>query len=73
MLHSIYTLNRLALALLVWKTPYELVKGQKADDSLIIAFCWWEPVSYAADNSFPSQSNEKLGRWVGTAKIKVVP
>ena len=50
------------------KTPLEKAHGQPVDVSALMQFRWFEPVLYhAPDASFPSESTEKLGRWVGVA------
>ena len=54
------------------KTPLEKAHGQPVDVSALMQFRWFEPVLYHAPDasfhaSFPSESTEKLGRWVGVA------
>jgi hypothetical protein len=65
--YTVYLLNHLATDSLDWKTPIEVATGQKPDVSALLPFRWWEPVYYNAYSGFPSQSREKLGRWVGIA------
>ena len=62
----IYLLNHLANDLGI--IPLTACFGVMADVSALLSFHWWQPVYYAVDNDFPSQSPEKLGRWVGIAE-----
>jgi hypothetical protein len=51
------------------KTPIEKAHGQKPDVSALLQFRWFEPVLYHNPSaSFPTESTEKLGRWVGVAE-----
>jgi hypothetical protein len=60
--------NVLALPKLGWQTPTEGFKGHKPDLSPWCKHRFWEPVYYHEDErKFPSQSKERLGRWVGPA------
>ena len=46
----------------------ELAHGQRPDVSALLHFRWWQPVYYHhPSKSFPSKSQERLGRWVGVA------
>jgi hypothetical protein len=67
-LFSICLLNHLALDSLNWKTPMEVAFNQQPDISPFLQYHWWQKVYYAVDNTFPSQSPEKSGRWVGVAE-----
>ena len=66
--YVIYLFNHTATESLDWKTPIEAATGQKPDVSALLQFRWWEPVYYSAPNTYPSDSREKLGRWVGIAE-----
>ena len=69
-LYVVYLMNRMASEVLGWKTPIEAATGQQPDISAILAFRWYEPVyfkNYNPTNTFPSDSNERLGRIVGVA------
>jgi hypothetical protein len=44
------------------KTPMEALTGQ------ILVFQWYEPVLYAVESQFPSESKEKPGAFVGIAE-----
>jgi hypothetical protein len=67
LLHTAYILNRLATKHLGWLTPFEKATEQKPDISAIRAFRWWEPVYYAAADSYPN-TKERLARMVGIAE-----
>ena len=70
-LYIVYLLNRMSSETLDWKTPIEAATGQQPDISAIISFRWYEPVYYKSySSSYPSSSNEKLGRIVGVAEHK---
>jgi hypothetical protein len=68
LLYVVFLLNHLASNTLGGLTPLELADGQKPDISALLQFCWFEPVFYAVDPSFPSTSNKRSGRWVGIAE-----
>ena len=69
--YVVYLLNRLSSETIDWKTPIEAATGQQPDISAIISFRWYEPVYYKShSSSYPSSSNEKLGRIVGVAEHK---
>ena len=62
-------LNHTALGSLEWRTPLEVMTGSTPDISALLLFQFWEPVYYkTTDASFPSESTEKLGRFVGIAE-----
>ena len=61
-------LNHLAHQSLNWRTPLEALTGQTPDISAFLEFEFFQPVYFAADNKFPSQSPEQKGRWVGIAE-----
>ena len=65
-----FILNRMSLQSLGWKTPFEKLSGQTPDISMIYRFHFWERVYFANRDSrrgknFPSQSDEKSGRFLG--------
>ena len=61
-------LNHLASEALGWKPPLQVLNGQQPDISKFLHFSFFEPVYYHVySNSFPSESNEEQGWWVGVA------
>jgi uncharacterized membrane protein YgcG len=60
-------LNYTASKSLQWQIPIAILWGYDPDISFLLCFAFWEPVLYAEDNHFPSQSPEKTGRFVGFA------
>ena len=65
--YAVYVLNH-TCEVRDTKTPLDKAHSQKADVSALMQFRWFAPVLYHThDASFPSQSPEKLGRWVGVA------
>ena len=69
MMYICFVLNHIATESLQWRTPIESLTGTTPDISPLLRFSFWEPVYYKLDdNSFPSESPEKLGRWVGVAE-----
>ena len=70
LLYVVYLQNHLAVESLGWKTPLEVATGQQPDVSALLQFRWWEPVYYSAPRTFPDESREKLGRWVGVAETQ---
>ena len=65
-----FLLNHLATATLQWRTPMEVLHGSTPDVSPLMKFHFWEPVYYLIDDkqSFPSETHEKLGRFVGISE-----
>jgi len=64
-----FVLNHLATESLHYKTPMEALTGNTPDISPMLQFHFWEPVYYAIeDASFPSDTNEKFGHFVGIAE-----
>ena len=64
-----YMQNHLAYESLGWRTPTEWLLGYTPDISVLIRLEFWEPVFYQMrDASFPSDSTECLGRFVGIAE-----
>ena len=63
-----FVLNHLASKVLKWRTPLEALTGSTPDISAIIQFRFWEPVYYRRhDSSFPSDTKEEAGHFVGFA------
>jgi hypothetical protein len=52
-----------------WRTPMEILTGSTPDISPLLSFRWWEPVYFKLDDaSFPSDSREWRGRFVGISE-----
>ena len=72
LLYVVYIINRTATSSLQWRTPLEVLDGDTPDISAIIQFEFYEPVYYMVRDdqgpSFPSETPEKLGRFVGFAE-----
>ena len=72
LLYVCYILNRTATPSLNWRTPLEILDGDTPDISAILQFEFWEPVYYSPldgeNPSFPSESQQKRGRFVGFAE-----
>ena len=61
-----FVLNHTAAAVLNCAVPLTVLTGQMMDISPLLRFEWYEPVFYSnEDSGFPSESGEKLGRFVG--------
>ena len=61
-----FILNHTAHAILNNQTPKKMLTGQTTDISPLLRFFWWEEVYYKIDDaSFPSQSREEKGHFVG--------
>ena len=61
--------NVLSLHKLGGKSPEQMLTNQVPDISPFLAYRWWEPVYYhEPDSKFPSETRERLGRWIGPAK-----
>jgi hypothetical protein len=61
-LYVIYLLNHVAHEPLNGLTPMTRAFGIETDVSSLLSFHWWQPVYYAAQADFPSESKEQLGR-----------
>ena len=62
-------LNCLACEALNWTSPHQALTGQQPDISALVQFHFYEPVYYKTHSqAFPSDSEEKLGYWVGIAE-----
>jgi hypothetical protein len=58
-----------ANANLDWKTPFQLLTGETTDISILLNFVFWEDVYYSrTSTSFPSDTTEELGNFVGFAE-----
>lgn len=61
-------LNCTACKSLGWKIPLTVLLGVTIDVSPLLRFHWYQPVFYSVDDaSFPSDSKEALGYFVGIA------
>jgi hypothetical protein len=68
MKYVIFILNRMALEVLGWRTPYEALTGSTPDISMISRFKFWDLIIYATDDSkkaFPSRGNESMANFIG--------
>jgi len=73
LLYAIYLLNDVVSESLGWKTPLNLLTGHTTDISIMLMFSFWEPIyfptgdalSYAHTPGFPSDTAERMGRFVG--------
>ena len=69
--YVVYVMNRMATKSLSWRTPYESLTGITPDISVIYRFLFYDKIYFRNTNSrgdshsFPSESNERLGRFVG--------
>jgi hypothetical protein len=69
LIYSCFLLNHLATASLQWRTPIECLTGRTPDISPLLRFQFYEPVYYrASEYSFPSDSREQRGRFIGIAE-----
>ena len=65
----IFVLNHTAPQSLNMRTPIESLTGSTPGINSLVLFHFWESVYYKVnDSSFPSESTEKLGRFVGIAE-----
>jgi hypothetical protein len=61
--------NHLAYRSLGWRTPIEWLFGYTPDISVFLQFIFYEPVLYKMrDPSFPKDSTELIGRFVGISE-----
>ena len=73
LLYVTYILNHLSTRSLDGQTPLSVLTGQTTDISALLLFFFWEPVyfptgdslSYTHKPGFPSDTTERLGRFVG--------
>jgi hypothetical protein len=76
LLYAIFLLNHVASESLGWKTPLELLTVLTTDISIILMFSFWEPIYfptgyalfYAHKPGFPSDTAERVGRFVGVGE-----
>ena len=67
--YVIFLQNHTAYKSLGWRTPTEWLLGYTPDISVLLQFIFFEPVFYAKyEPSFPSDSTELIGRFVGIAE-----
>jgi len=66
MQYAALVLNCTACKSLDWAIPLQILLGVTIDVSPLLRFYWYQPVLYNVDNaSFPSESHESLGYFVG--------
>jgi hypothetical protein len=70
LLYVVFLLNHLASVALGGLTLIGIATGQRPDISALLQFRLFEPVLYSVDHSFPSDSPEKYGCWVGVAETQ---
>ena len=64
-----FILNHTACKAINWQIPMRVLTGTTPDISPILRFSFYQPVYYAANEpSFPSDSREARGRFVGIAE-----
>jgi len=64
-----FVLNHTALKSLNWITPIQVLLGSTPDISVLLRFFWYQPVYYKLDDTtFPSDSPELRGRFVGISE-----
>ena len=69
MTYLCFILNRTSDTTLQGKQPIHVATGSIGDISPILAFKWMQPVYFKANNvSFPEESPEELGHFVGVAE-----
>ena len=69
LLYVCYLLNHLSVESLGWISPLQALTGQVPDISALLQFHFYQPVYYRLpQQSFPSESEELLGYWVGVAE-----
>ena len=65
-----FVLNHTSQERLGGRTPTEWLLGYTPDITVLLCFTFWEPVYYAVNEaSFPAESEEALGRFVGIADV----
>ena len=65
-----FVLNHTSHESLGGRTPTEWLLGYTPDITVLLCFTFWEPVYYAVNEaSFPAESEEALGRFVGIADV----
>lgn len=69
LMYVAFMLNRVSTPSLNHRTPLEALDGNTPDISVILRFCFYEPVLYRVHNpAFPSQSREAHCYFVGIAE-----
>ena len=69
MMYVCFILNRTATKSINYMVPLTVLTGSTVDISPLLRFTWWEKVYYMKDDSsFPSESVELPGRFVGIAE-----
>jgi len=64
-----FVLNHMATASIDHRVPLQVLTGSTVDISILLRFVWYEPVYYRMDDSsFPSESREGHGYFVGFAE-----
>jgi hypothetical protein len=64
-----YLLNRLATPSLNYQTPHFVCLGVMADISALLQYHFYEKIYFKVhESSYPSESKERLGNWVGVAE-----
>jgi hypothetical protein len=64
-----FVLNHTACKAINWQLPLRVLTGVTPDISPLLRFSFWQPVYYAMNEpSFPSDSREARGRFVGIAE-----
>ena len=62
-------MNVTAVESLNWRTPLERLTGQTPDSSIVMIFEFFDEIYYRRDSaSFPSDTTELKGRFVGFSK-----
>ena len=69
LIYVCYLLNHIACSALDGTIPLLTLTGITPDISIILLFTFYQPVFYATyDQHFPSESEERVGYWVGFGK-----
>ena len=62
-------MNHLLTESLNWQTPLQTLTGETSDISVSMQFIFWEKVYFSrVDTTFPSQTTEEIGNFVGFAE-----
>ena len=62
-------LNHISTASLSGQVPLQVLYGVTPDNSIMLLYTFYQPVSYAThDQHFPSESEEHAAFWVGFAE-----
>jgi Reverse transcriptase (RNA-dependent DNA polymerase) len=61
-----FVFNHVSSKILDWRTPLTVLTGETTDISILMLFTFWEDVFYSTtDTSFPSESTEESGNFIG--------